>query len=152
MQLLSQLSVLTFCAYHSADANGRGFVISFAIGASIVTLLLWTLRFIFHVNRTRSFYKAFQSLPSFHIPVMWLAGGTSGTLWSIGNFFSIISVEHLGEGVGYSVVQASMLVSGLWGIFFFREIKDAITISKWFVSAVLTLSGILLLSYEHHEG
>lgn len=83
---------------------------------------------------------------------MWLAGGTSGTLWSIGNFFSIISVEHLGEGVGYSVVQASMLVSGLWGIFFFREIKDAITISKWFVSAVLTLSGILLLSYEHHEG
>jgi glucose uptake protein GlcU len=83
---------------------------------------------------------------------MWLSGGASGTLWSIGNFFSIISVEHLGEGVGYSVVQASMLISGLWGICFFHEIVDVCTITKWFVSAGLTVSGIVLLSYEHHEG
>jgi Sugar transport protein len=128
-----------------------GFVISFAIGASIVTLLLWLMRYGYHLGRTRSLYKAYQALPSFHIPVMWLPGGTSGILWSAGNFFSIISVDHLGEGVGYSVVQASMLVSGLWGIFFFRELVDGITIAKWFVSAGLTISGILLLSYEHHK-
>jgi hypothetical protein len=36
---------------------------------------------------------------------MWLQGCTSGLLWSIGNFFSVISVENLGEGIGYSVIQ-----------------------------------------------
>lgn len=135
----------------SADADGRGYVISFAIGASIVTLCLWLFRYLYYVGRSRSFTKAFEALPSLHIPTLWLAGGTSGTLWSIGNFFSILSVEHLGEGVGYSVVQAAMLVSGLWGIFYFREITDSVAIMKWFVSAGLTISGILLLSYEHHE-
>jgi len=57
----------------------------------------------------------------------------------------------LGEGVGYSVVQASMLVSGLWGIFYYKEIEGRETISKWFLSASITVLGILLLSYEHHE-
>lgn len=42
-------------------------------------------------------------------------------------------------------------VSGLWGIFYFKEVEGAITISKWFLSALLAVLGILLLSYEHHE-
>ena len=40
---------------------------------------------------------------------MWLYGGTCGLLWSIGNFFSIIAVDYLGEGVGYSATQTAML-------------------------------------------
>jgi len=144
-------SIMVPMKFAPADANGRGYVISFAIGASIVTLFLWLLRYSYNVGRTRSVVKAYDALPSFHLRVMWLPGALSGTLWSIGNFFSILSVEHLGEGVGYSVVQAAMLVSGLWGIFWFREIVCATAISKWFVSAGLTITGILLLSYEHHE-
>lgn len=126
-------------------------MISFAIGASIVTLFLWLLRYTYYLGRSKSCTKAYQALPSFYLPVLWLPGALSGGMWSVGNFFSILSVEHLGEGVGYSVVQAAMLVSGLWGIFWFREIVDPMTITKWFVSAGLTISGILLLSYEHHE-
>jgi len=83
--------------------------------------------------------RAYKALPPLHIRIMWLAGGVSGTLWSIGNFFSMISVEYLGEGVGYSVVQSAMLVSGLWGIFYFREVVGVATISKWFFSAFLTV-------------
>jgi len=88
-------------------------VISFAIGASIVTLFLWIMRYAYHVNRTGSFVKGFEALPSFHVRVMWLAGGTAGTLWSIGNICSMISVEYLGEGVGYSVVQVGVRLSTL---------------------------------------
>ena len=136
---------------YSSDANGRGYVISFAIGASVVTLSLWFIRYSYYLGRSRSVIKAYEELPSLHVRTLWLAGGISGALWSIGNFFSILSVEHLGEGVGYSVIQAAMLVSGLWGIFWFREITDSMAIMKWFVSAGLTIFGILLLSYEHHE-
>jgi hypothetical protein len=133
------------------DAKGLGYLISFGIGASIVTMSLWIVRFAYSAHRHKSFVKGYQILPSFHLRKMWLHGGTAGLLWSIGNFFSIISVDYLGEGVGYSVVQSSMLVAGLWGIFYFKEVKGVETIAKWFASAVLTVCGIILLSYEHHE-
>jgi glucose uptake protein GlcU len=69
---------------------------------------------------------------------------------SFGNFFSLISVFYLGEGVGYPLVQTSILISGLWGIFYFKEITGPSRISKWLASSLLTIFGILLLSYEHH--
>ena len=80
---------------------------------------------------------------------MWLPGFLSGTLYSIGNFASIIATTHLGQGVGYSVCQSSMLVSGIWGIYWFGEVKGAAAIGKWFAVASVTLIGILWLSYEH---
>jgi len=41
-------------------------------------------------------------------------------------------------------------VSGLWGILYFKEVTGTVTITKWFLSALFTVAGILLLSYEHH--
>jgi len=60
----------------------------------------------------------------------------------------MVSVEKLGLGVGYSVVQAAMLVSGLWGIYYFGEVKGTVTQSKWLLAALTTLGGIILLSKE----
>jgi hypothetical protein len=133
------------------EEKGSHFLISFAIGATTINVALWILRYMYLTAYHASPVTAYYSLPSFHLQKMWLPGGTSGILWSIGNFCSIISVQHLGEGVGYSVVQASMLVSGLWGIFYFHEIQKTQTIVKWLLSASLTVFGILFLSYEHHE-
>ena len=42
-----------------------------------------------------------------------------------------------------------MLVSGLWGIFWFKEIHGRDNIFLWFISASLTVAGIIFLSYEH---
>ena len=141
--------------------NGIGYVWSFSIGAGVVTLMMWVFRFLWiwagmvtspptQPNSKLSLVQAYQALPSMHLSKMWRPGGLSGLLWSIGNVFAILSVDYLGEGVGYCVVQASMLVSGLWGILFFKEVQGTTTIAKWFGSALLTISGILLLSYEHH--
>jgi hypothetical protein len=108
-----------------SEASGIGYVVSFAIGASIVTIILWILRF-FHCWYTiRHDYntsnmgsgtgisidmvEAYNLLPSMHFRVMWAPGGLAGTLWSIGNIASMVSVQNLGEGVGYSVTQASMV-------------------------------------------
>jgi len=144
-------SVMAPMKYAPPDAKGTHFLISFAIGAATVNISLWIIRYLFLYQRHGSMSGAYAALPSFHFRKMWLPGSACGTLWSIGNFFSIISVEFLGEGVGYSVVQASMLVSGLWGIYYFKEIEGRETIFKWFLSASITVLGILLLSYEHHE-
>jgi hypothetical protein len=92
----------------------------------LVTIALWMIRFLFELYRLDGAVgKAYRALPSFHVRQMWLQGGLSGALWSAGNFFAIVSVTQLGQGVGYSSTQASMLVSGLWyvhvDIFFWVE-------------------------------
>mmetsp|Transcript_13151 Transcript_13151/g.19620 ORF Transcript_13151/g.19620 Transcript_13151/m.19620 type:complete len:394 (-) Transcript_13151:25-1206(-) len=143
-------SIMVPMHYSGKSTRGLGYVISFAIGATIITILLWILRYAYHLYKTKgSFVQSYYILPSFHFKVMWLPGCIAGTLWSIGNVGSIISVHRLGEGVGYSVVQASMFVSGLWGIFWYKEVMGFWERIKWFCSAIVTLIGILLLSYEH---
>ena len=93
-------SIMVPMKWAPSDAKGTHYLISFAIGASIVTLSLWIIRYLYHVVRLRSLTKAYRQLPSFHLRVMWKPGGISGLLWSIGNFFSLYSVLYLGEGVG----------------------------------------------------
>jgi len=149
-------SVMVPMHYAPDNVGGVGFVISFAIGASIITLLLWIGRFSFLLycsrndgdGNTVSFRKAYSSLPSLHLRIMWLPGGIAGMLWSIGNLCSMVSVQYLGEGVGYSVTQSSMLVSGLWGIFYFREVRGCAPRLKWLGSSLVTLLGILILSKQ----
>ena len=144
-------SIMAPMKYSPADTKGVGYLISFAIGASIVTLALWAARFLYYCQKYESAAAAYRHLPSFHFRTMWLAGGTCGLLWSIGNFFSLFSVYYLGEGVGYPLVQTSILISGLWGIFYFKEVQGFVPITKWLLSSLCTIAGIILLSYEHHE-
>mmetsp|Transcript_15553 Transcript_15553/g.25942 ORF Transcript_15553/g.25942 Transcript_15553/m.25942 type:complete len:125 (-) Transcript_15553:1988-2362(-) len=106
------LACLLVCL-RRGSTNGIGYVISFAIGASFITVLLWIFRYLYLLHKCRSFREAFSLLPSFHVRKMWLQGGTSGLLWSIGNFFSMISVKDLGEGVGYSVIQVSVGIDSM---------------------------------------
>eukprot|EP00934_Nitzschia_sp_Nitz4_P005520 Nitzschia sp. Nitz4//scaffold65_size103378//70939//72670//NITZ4_004473-RA/size103378-augustus-gene-0.87-mRNA-1//-1//CDS//3329556261//5510//frame0 len=132
-----------------AGAKGSAYVISFACGASVVTLFFWIVRYLYQVYHLQSWVAGYYALPSFHLGKFWMYGCSCGTLWSIGNLCSIISVEFLGEGVGYSVVQSQLLVSGFWGIFYFHEVAGAEPIAKWLLCALMTVLGILLLSYEH---
>lgn len=133
------------------EAKGSGFIFSFSVGASIVTALLWILRFMNTYYQTRNLRKSYNALPSLHLSSMWKSGCLSGLLWSIGNISSLISVQNLGVGVGYALTQASMLCSGLWGVFYFREITSLERRCKWFLSALITILGIILLSRQHLE-
>lgn len=143
-------SIMVPMKYSTANTKGTHFLLSFAIGSAIVNLALWVFRYIYFVFHYQSWTLAYDNLPSFHLRKMWLVGSTSGIIWSIGNFFSLISVFYLGEGVGYPLVQTSILISGLWGLFYFTEIQGTDRITKWLLSSVITVCGILLLSFEHH--
>lgn len=144
-------SVMVPMKYAPGEAHGTGYVISFAFGAVIITFLLWILRWVYNYSRTYSWSRAYMELPSMHLQVMLLPGCLAGLIWSIGNVCSMISVNNLGQGVGYSVTQAAMLVSGIWGIFYYHEVKKPVKILKWFLAAIMTVIGILCLSYEHKD-
>ena len=45
-------------------------------------------------------------------------------------------------------MQTKILVSGLWGIFFYKEIRGTRTISMWFLSASVAVLAIIWLSLE----
>jgi len=145
-------SIMVPMQFAPTDDKGLPYLTSFAIGASVVTLFFWLVRYLYHWRKQNySYSRAYEALPSFHFRKMWLYGGTCGLVWSIGNFASILAVENLGEGVGYSTTQSSMLISGIWGIFYFREVEGLAPILKWNLAASVTVLGILMLSYEHHE-
>ena len=145
-------SITAPMAWAPPSTRGLHYLLSFAIGASIVNLVMWVFRYFWYMYwHQDNFVSAYQRLPSFHVRVLWIPGGISGLLWSIGNLFSLVSVAELGEGVGYPLVQTSILISGLWGLLYFHEVTGTERRSKWFASSLLTIFGILLLSYEHHD-
>jgi hypothetical protein len=133
----------------SSETQGLAFVLSFAIGCATVVSVIWILRFLFYCQRTQSFSEGFQSLPSFHFTTIGPSAILAGLIWSLGNVSAILSVTILGQGVGYSIVQSQLLVAGLWGVFYYREIRGRRVVTSWFIFACVTVIGILLLSLEH---
>ncbi len=121
------------------QASGLTWVFSFSVGAAIVNLfLLLVYSFCLLLSK--------KPLPDFQFRVMFLPGSISGLLWATGNFCSIYAVIALGQSIGYPSVQSSMIVSGLWGIIYYRELRGWKPILCWVVAALVALAGIALLS------
>lgn len=138
---------------HYAAIDGYGgptYVLSFFSGCMFVIIMIWLARLLFELHRhDGNVGKAYHALPSFHYRQIWFHGSMAGLCLSGGKFMTIIAVTHLGQGVGNSFAQTSMLVGGLWGIFVFNEIEGRDRILKWLFSACIALTGVLWLSYEH---
>lgn len=150
--------------------SGAGYLISYATGAFIVNVLLWVFLFVYILHQKRGSLKdTLDALPKWHLDQLLGPGLLAGLLYSIGNFSAMISVAILGQAVGfgtycYRVVdscvqpfssfhtafcQMQLFVSGLWGVFVFKEIKG--TVLPWFLSAGVAVIGIIWLSYEHES-
>jgi hypothetical protein len=139
---------------HFAKAHGfygRSFILSFGSGSLAANLVIWVL-FLLNAHQNgpqgTTLRESYAMMPPFHLKELWFRGFLAGLLLTIGMFGSIMAISFLGQGVGNSLVQTKILISGLWGIFWFKEVKDTQTIGKWFASAALCVSAILWLSYE----
>eukprot|EP00523_Entomoneis_sp_CCMP467_P011556 CAMPEP_0168719614 /NCGR_PEP_ID=MMETSP0724-20121128/1129_1 /TAXON_ID=265536 /ORGANISM="Amphiprora sp., Strain CCMP467" /LENGTH=471 /DNA_ID=CAMNT_0008766173 /DNA_START=533 /DNA_END=1948 /DNA_ORIENTATION=- len=131
--------------------SGAAFLISYATGAMIVNTLLWLSVFLYYKS-TRSWQEAAHAMPRWYWKDTWKPGFSAGILYSMGNFCSILAVTYLGQATGYSMCQLQLFVSGLWAVFWFREIKRPAIIAKWFASAGSAILGIIWLSLEHKGG
>lgn len=124
-----------------APLHGIHFTISFATGALIANV---TLVFIY-VAIAKLWWRS--PIPSMQFRVMALPGFISGTLWSAGNFLSLYVVHHMGEGIGASLIQSSVIVSGLWGICYYREMSGR-PILYWSLCCAICLGGVTTLALE----
>ena len=92
--------------------------------------------------------SAYDHMPVWHFAELTGPGLAAGVLLSVAMFGSILSITYLGQGIGNSIVQTKIMISGLWGIFWFGEIRGVGTIMKWFLSATVAVVGIIFLSHE----
>eukprot|EP00531_Pseudo-nitzschia_arenysensis_P010533 CAMPEP_0116135994 /NCGR_PEP_ID=MMETSP0329-20121206/11485_1 /TAXON_ID=697910 /ORGANISM="Pseudo-nitzschia arenysensis, Strain B593" /LENGTH=410 /DNA_ID=CAMNT_0003630827 /DNA_START=113 /DNA_END=1345 /DNA_ORIENTATION=- len=124
---------------------------SFTSGALIVNILMWVLLFLSMFVNTHdelSIGKTIESMPSLHFKQLWLKLVAAGLLSNGGMFGAIMATSSLGQAIGNSLIQLKILISGLWGICYFKETKDRQSTVNWFLSASMCVASILCLSYE----
>lgn len=141
---------------HFAKAQGfmgRSYILSLGSGALLANVIIWFGYFCYMYQRGSegtTLRTTYDLMPSFHWKELWFRGLMAGLLLTFGMFGALFAVTYLGQAIGNSLVQSKIFISGLWGIFWFKEVKDPKAIGKWFASAALCVGSILWLSYERH--
>jgi len=54
-----------------------------------------------------------------------MVGVLGGLIWGLGNAFNLIAAGKAGAAISYGLGQGATLVSALWGVFVWKEFKDA---------------------------
>eukprot|EP00747_Dinoflagellata_sp_TGD_P218852 gnl/TRDRNA2_/TRDRNA2_91050_c0_seq1.p1 gnl/TRDRNA2_/TRDRNA2_91050_c0~~gnl/TRDRNA2_/TRDRNA2_91050_c0_seq1.p1 ORF type:complete len:408 (-),score=53.14 gnl/TRDRNA2_/TRDRNA2_91050_c0_seq1:77-1300(-) len=113
--------------------------LSFAVCFGVSVMAVTALIFAFYVLWRRE-------VPAMHVDSCLLPAMISGLLWNIGNVGAILSVlPPLGLTVGYPSTQACLLISGLWGIWYYKEVGQPLSIGLFFLAAIVVLVGAGLL-------
>ena len=89
---------------------------------------------------------ALRMTGGFHWRALWLPGLVSGSIWNLGNVCSVYANDIISFAVAQPLMQCALLVSGILGIFVFKEIKGRSNIITFFTFAVVLLLGALLLA------
>eukprot|EP00928_Gymnodinium_smaydae_P079169 TRINITY_DN63169_c0_g1_i1.p1 TRINITY_DN63169_c0_g1~~TRINITY_DN63169_c0_g1_i1.p1 ORF type:complete len:452 (+),score=71.44 TRINITY_DN63169_c0_g1_i1:149-1504(+) len=132
----SNLVPAKYSAYH-----GIHFVISFSTGALVANVVLGVV----YVVLAKLVWRA--PLPRLELRAMAVPGLISGCLWSLGNFCSLYVLSVFGQGIGNAFLQSSVMVSGLWGILYYREMTGR-PVMYWSCCCAMCLIGISLLAVE----
>lgn len=110
------------------------YLVSFSFGVCAATafaLLLWV--------------AVTKAVPDFHVRTCALPCILSGALWNVGNASSVYATAYLGQSIGFSLTQLSLLIGGMWAVFFFKEITGTKSVTQYFVSAAVLLTGAIML-------
>lgn len=125
---------------YGTPLNGIETLPSFGLGAMVVGLLV-PLVYFKCVDTT-----AFTLTGGVHFKTLWLPGLISGTVWNVGNICSVYANAAISFAVAQPLMQCALLVSGILGIFVFKEIKGVKRIVTFFAFAGVLLGGAVLLA------
>ncbi|MDR2057222.1 MAG: GRP family sugar transporter [Dysgonamonadaceae bacterium] len=80
------------------------------------------------------------------LKIHWV-GALGGLIWGLGNAFNLIAAGKAGAAISYGLGQGATLVSALWGVFIWKEFKNAPqgTSAYLYLMFLLFLSGIGLI-------
>jgi glucose uptake protein len=92
---------------------------------------------------------SFGSYFSEGTPRLHLVGILGGIIWSIGMSFSIIASGVAGPSISYGLGQGATLIAALWGVFIWKEFKEAPAGTNRLLAPmfVLYITGLALIVY-----
>jgi len=90
-----------------------------------------------------------RELPSAELPVMKVYGLLAGAVWML-SFMCLQAANNVGGSGSFGPAgNASQLITaGLWGLLYYREVKDPWRVACWVFSAAWTITFVVLLSGE----
>jgi len=147
------LSAMKFAVKHIGQSRNpemeaefgifQSYMMSFGVGCAMATT--------FYVGIFALWQKGIQhkELPSMEWSVMKIYGFLAGAVW-FSAFMCLSAANDMGgQGAMGPAGNASQLItSGLWGILYFREMKDPVQIGCWVLCAAWTVASVILLSGE----
>lgn len=97
-------------------------VVFFSVGLLLSNFLFNTIAMYKPISGEKATYKDYFRLGT---PKLHLIGIFGGIIWSIGMAFSIIASGAAGYAISYGLGQGATLVAALWGVFIWKEFKQA---------------------------
>jgi glucose uptake protein len=78
-----------------------------------------------------------------------LVGVVGGVIWGIGNSFNLIAAGKAGPAISYGLGQGATLVAALWGVFIWKEFRNAPRGTNALLAAmfVFFIAGLGMLIY-----
>jgi len=128
--------------YLQEQFNPTGsWMVSFGLGAAMSTVVYVILLLLHQKLQGRP-------MPSFEFETMKGPGSMAGLCWCVANFFNTVAVQKGGNAIIMAQTTSVQLVtSGLWGIFYYKEMKGWHAV-VWGCFAIWTLASMLLLGLE----
>lgn len=97
-------------------------VFVFSIGIFISNFIFNTFFMYKPINGEKVTYKDYFKLGS---PKLHIIGVLGGAIWCIGMLFNMIAAGEAGFAISYGLGQGATMVAAIWGIFIWKEFKDA---------------------------
>jgi len=78
-----------------------------------------------------------------------MTGILGGLIWGLGNSFNLIAAGKAGPAISYGLGQGATLIAALWGVFIWKEFKNAPSGTNKLVTAMFFffVAGLGLLIY-----
>jgi glucose uptake protein GlcU len=80
-------------------------------------------------------------MPQFHFSKVALPGLLTGVFWGMGNFNSMYATVYLGQTIGFPLTQCCLMINGLWGILYYKEIIGRAAIGTFILSSAFLIGG-----------
>lgn len=118
------------------------YMISFGVGAGVMTSLY--LAVFVSTEKCQG-----REMPHSHFKILRILGSVAGWCWVGGNVFNSAAINRGGASVmGPANQAAQLIVSGAWGLLYYREVTDPKRILCWVLSAAWTVTFVILLGME----
>ena len=119
-------------------------VFVFSLGV-LASNFIWNTWFMYKpITGASVTYSDYFKLGSLRLHLVGLLGGA---IWCMGMFLSILSSDIAGPAISYGLSQGATLIAALWGVFIWKEFKDAPkgTNKLIFAMFVCFLAGLILI-------